>query len=439
MPSFRCTPAALVVAAVTATCLVPAAPALADSANIRFSQPYVPSIAPGRTGRIVIVADNGPDRAVSSTFRVTAPERTSFPEARFSWNSDRASVACTRSADARRLTCNAGTRAGFSFPANAQTRLGVTLRVDADAPEGTTLDGGEWAFGTGSVALFAVATSVTGPKGDDGRPGMPGHHGKPGRPGPKGDKGDRGDRGEKGDKGDRGEKGDRGDRGDRGPQGERGDTGPWGPAGPQGPQGPSGGPKGDKGDRGDRGPAGPKGDRGDRGPRGTKGDRGHIGPRGPQGPKGDRGPAGGPPGPQGPQGPRGPQGDRGPAGGPPGPQGPQGDRGPIGPEGPQGPRGPKGDTGKPGACKKCGGHHTPKKAPKARIISSGHGHGLSVRSGPGTHYEKTGKAKNGTLVLVQCKVNGQSVDGNSIWYKLADGRGWITARYAQNLNRIPFC
>ncbi|MET9323507.1 SH3 domain-containing protein [Streptomyces sp. NPDC003038] len=436
MPSFRCTPAALVVAAVTATCLVPAAPALADSANIRFSQPYVPSIAPGRTGRIMIVADNGPDRAISSTFRVTAPERTSFPEARFYWNSDRASVACTRSADARRLTCDAGTRAGFSFPANAQTRLGVTLRVDADAPEGTTLDGGEWAIGTGPVALFAVATPVTGPRGDDGRPGKPGHHGKPGRPGPKGDKGDRG------------EKGDRGDRGDRGPQGERGDTGPAGPAGPrgpqgpegpEGPQGPSGGPKGDKGDRGDRGPAGPKGDRGDRGPRGTKGDRGQVGPRGPQGPRGDRGPAGGPPGPQGPQGPRGPQGDRGPAGGPAGPQGPQGDRGPAGPQGPRGPQGPKGDTGTPGGCKKCGGHHTPKKALKARILSSGHGHGLSIRSGPGTNYQKTGKAKNGTLVRLQCKVNGQSVDGNSIWYKLADGRGWITARYAQNLNRVPFC
>ncbi|UQX04988.1 hypothetical protein M4D82_13255 [Streptomyces sp. RerS4] len=46
---------------------------------------------------------------------------------------------------------------------------------------------------------------------------------------------------------------------------------------------------------------------------------------------------------------------------------------------------------------------------------------------------------SGEIVALQCKVNGQKVDGNSIWYKLADGSGWITARYALNLNKIPFC
>ncbi|MCJ0871207.1 hypothetical protein MTF69_17895 [Streptomyces sp. AP-93] len=47
--------------------------------------------------------------------------------------------------------------------------------------------------------------------------------------------------------------------------------------------------------------------------------------------------------------------------------------------------------------------------------------------------------KYGTQVQVQCKTNGTSVDGNTVWYKLADGRGWIAARYAANLNRIPTC
>ncbi|MEU9031414.1 SH3 domain-containing protein [Streptomyces sp. NPDC048383] len=413
MPASRSVPAALFVAAVTAGCLLPAAPALAAASDLRFSQPYVPSIAPGTTGRVVISAAGGADATRSSTFRITAPERTTFPEARVYWNGDRAAGSCERSSDARLLTCDAGTRAGFTFPANTRTRLAVALHVDADAPEGATLDGGEWAAGSEESALFAVSTPVTGPKGDDGRPGhdghdgKPGHHGKPGRPGPQGDKGD---------------KGDQGDQGERGPKGDRGDTGPQGP---KGDQGPSGGPRGEKGDRGERGERGPKGDRGDTG-------------------------RGGPAGPRGEAGPRGPKGDRGPSDGP---QGPKGDRGP---------KGDKGDNGKPGACKKCenghGGHDKPghdkpghskpghnkpghdehgKKTPKARIVPPGKG--LGIRSGPGTNYAEKGKAPTGTVVALQCKVNGQKVHGNTIWYKLADGTGWIAARYAQNLNKVPFC
>ncbi|MEU9008102.1 SH3 domain-containing protein, partial [Streptomyces sp. NPDC048551] len=118
-------------------------------------------------------------------------------------------------------------------------------------------------------------------------------------------------------------------------------------------------------------------------------------------------------------------------------------------QGPQGPKGDKGDTGKPGSCKKCGGHHGKGEkgdkgdkgqhgaTPSARIVTSGQG--LGVRSGPGTDHEKTDKIPNGTVVKLQCKVNGQTVDGNAIWYKLADGSGWIAARYAQNLNKIPVC
>ncbi|MFD3803172.1 SH3 domain-containing protein [Streptomyces sp. NPDC058619] len=67
------------------------------------------------------------------------------------------------------------------------------------------------------------------------------------------------------------------------------------------------------------------------------------------------------------------------------------------------------------------------------------GKGLGIHSGPGTGYAKKGKALTGDVVAVQCKVNGQTVDGNAIWYKLADGRGWIAARYAKNLNKVPVC
>ncbi|WSF37292.1 SH3 domain-containing protein [Streptomyces sp. NBC_01351] len=62
-----------------------------------------------------------------------------------------------------------------------------------------------------------------------------------------------------------------------------------------------------------------------------------------------------------------------------------------------------------------------------------------MRSGPGTQYGKVGKVGHGSVVQLQCKVNGQNVDGNAIWYKLADGRGWIAARYALNLNKVPYC
>ncbi|MFI5861717.1 SH3 domain-containing protein [Streptomyces sp. NPDC051546] len=448
MSASRCTSAALVVAAVTATCLLPAVPAFAaGSPHIRFSQPYVPSIAAGKTGRVVIVAETGGDPALSSSFRITAPERTTFPEARFYWNGDRAAAPCTLSGNARQLTCDAGTRAGFAFPAEGGTRLGVLVRVDADAPEGTTLDGGEWAADGSSRGLYAVSTPVTGPKGDDGHDGQPGHdgkpghHGKPGRPGPKGDKGDQGERGEKGEKGDTGPKGPKGDKGHQGPKGE---TGPTGPTGDQGPAGGPQGPKGDTGapgPKGDTGPAGgPKGDTGPAGPKGDKGDKGN------QGGRGNTGPAG----PTGARGPAGPTGARGPVG-PKGEQGPKGNRGPGGPkgeQGPRGPKGPKGDQGKPGACK-CGNDHggndhggkdhggkgdKPGK-PTARIVSDK----LHVRTGPGTQYKKAGVVKYGTEVQVMCKTNGTEVDGNAIWYKLADGRGWIAARYAANLNRIPTC
>ncbi|MEV7546953.1 SH3 domain-containing protein, partial [Streptomyces sp. NPDC089915] len=158
-----------------------------------------------------------------------------------------------------------------------------------------------------------------------------------------------------------------------------------------------------------------------------------------------------PAGPQGPEGPRGPKGY-------PGEQGPKGDRGPGGPQGPKGDRGPKGDKGdkgKPGDCK-CGSHHGGKDhggkgghhgkgdkgdhgkgGPKARIVTGGQG--LGIRSGPGTGYAKTGKVANDTVVALQCKVDGEQVGDNAIWYKLADGRGWIAARYALNLNKVPYC
>ncbi|MFD3936829.1 hypothetical protein ACFWSP_17250 [Streptomyces sp. NPDC058618] len=157
-PSSRSVPAALIVAAVTATCLVPAVPALADSAGLRFSQPYLPSIAPGRTGRVVIAAVSGAEPVTSGTFRITAPDRTTFPEARFHWNGQRAAAPCTRSSDARLLTCEARTRAGFAFPRDARTQLGVALRVDVDAPRAR-----RWTAASGPPAPASRPCSASRP------------------------------------------------------------------------------------------------------------------------------------------------------------------------------------------------------------------------------------------------------------------------------------
>lgn len=66
--------------------------------------------------------------------------------------------------------------------------------------------------------------------------------------------------------------------------------------------------------------------------------------------------------------------------------------------------------------------------------------GLNIRKGPGTGYAVIGSFPAGATVGVTCKVNGTIIDGNPRWYRLSAQPGWISARYAQNLDGIPpFC
>lgn len=66
--------------------------------------------------------------------------------------------------------------------------------------------------------------------------------------------------------------------------------------------------------------------------------------------------------------------------------------------------------------------------------------GLNIRKGPGTGFAIIGSFPAGATVGVTCKVNGTIIDGNPRWYRLAAQPGWISARYAQNLDGIPpFC
>jgi uncharacterized protein YgiM (DUF1202 family) len=66
-------------------------------------------------------------------------------------------------------------------------------------------------------------------------------------------------------------------------------------------------------------------------------------------------------------------------------------------------------------------------------------HSLNVRSGPSTRYWIIGSVHRGSKVYIKCKKNGSNVHGNRRWYKLADRRGWVPARYVYNFGYVPWC
>ncbi|MFI8362233.1 SH3 domain-containing protein [Streptomyces sp. NPDC085612] len=64
---------------------------------------------------------------------------------------------------------------------------------------------------------------------------------------------------------------------------------------------------------------------------------------------------------------------------------------------------------------------------------------MTVRSGPSTSHKALGKLEPGTLVAVTCKVNGEKVGDNKLWYRLTDDHGWVPARYVVDKTPIPYC
>ncbi|TDD71278.1 SH3 domain-containing protein [Jiangella aurantiaca] len=65
--------------------------------------------------------------------------------------------------------------------------------------------------------------------------------------------------------------------------------------------------------------------------------------------------------------------------------------------------------------------------------------GVNVRSAPTSYAPKVGSYAKGATITIQCKVYGPTVSGNSLWYKLANGR-WVSARYVANIGAAPrFC
>lgn len=65
--------------------------------------------------------------------------------------------------------------------------------------------------------------------------------------------------------------------------------------------------------------------------------------------------------------------------------------------------------------------------------------GILIRSQPTTASHKMGFIDRGEIVWIDCKVDGQDVWGNGIWYKLSSHNGYLAARYVKNVDHIPYC
>ncbi|MDG9702300.1 SH3 domain-containing protein [Streptomyces sp. DH37] len=79
-------------------------------------------------------------------------------------------------------------------------------------------------------------------------------------------------------------------------------------------------------------------------------------------------------------------------------------------------------------------HHTY----KGRVIARS---GLNVRTHPNTHSRVLATLPYGKVIHIECKVRGQNVAGNNLWYKLDRKHhhhdGWVSARYVVNIGPAP--
>ncbi|ANH93408.1 MULTISPECIES: SH3 domain-containing protein [unclassified Streptomyces] len=72
---------------------------------------------------------------------------------------------------------------------------------------------------------------------------------------------------------------------------------------------------------------------------------------------------------------------------------------------------------------------------RGRVTARG---GLALRSRPDRGSQVLRVARQGETVWIYCKTNGANVDGNHLWYLLADGTwAWGSARYIDNVGPAP--
>lgn len=90
-----------------------------------------------------------------------------------------------------------------------------------------------------------------------------------------------------------------------------------------------------------------------------------------------------------------------------------------------------GDPPAPGSAKALA---TP---PEGKVVSR---MTLSIREEPTSGSVYLGGLRPGTIIPLFCKVRGQNVDGNNLWYLLGDARpGYVAARYVENQSPVPYC
>ncbi|MGW7021371.1 hypothetical protein OG754_13515 [Streptomyces decoyicus] len=74
-------------------------------------------------------------------------------------------------------------------------------------------------------------------------------------------------------------------------------------------------------------------------------------------------------------------------------------------------------------------------AHEARVVAE---EGLVLRAGPSTQYRAIGSEEYGTVVGIVCRVKGESIEGNPVWYKLGDASYvWSSARDIVNDGEEP--
>ncbi|MGW4274583.1 SH3 domain-containing protein, partial [Streptomyces seoulensis] len=72
---------------------------------------------------------------------------------------------------------------------------------------------------------------------------------------------------------------------------------------------------------------------------------------------------------------------------------------------------------------------------RGRVTARG---GLALRSRPDRGSQVLRVARPGEVVWIYCKTPGQSVQGNNVWYLLADGTwAWGAARFIDNIGPAP--
>lgn len=75
--------------------------------------------------------------------------------------------------------------------------------------------------------------------------------------------------------------------------------------------------------------------------------------------------------------------------------------------------------------------------PKGKVVSRT---ALHIRERPTSNSPSLGLLPPGTIVTLRCKVVGQNVEGNDLWYRLGGGRtGYVAARFVENLSPVSYC